>query len=187
MAYITPFVWANIAGGIKRLMNSSGVVAIETDKNGKTNFPTGKGSGLAHVDVTLTAAQVKALNASPITLVAAPGAGFANVFEGAIVAFTYGTVAYGGIAAGEDLAIRYTDGSGAQAGAVETTGFLDQTSSQMRYVRPFANAAAALVSDVTPVANAPLVAHMLTGEITTGDSPVKVRVFYRVVPIAANF
>lgn len=185
MGYITPFFWRDIAGGIKRLVNGSNVVAIETDKNGKTNFPTGLGSGLAHVDVTLTAAQVKALNATPITLVAAPGAGYANVFEGAIVAFTYGTAAYAGIASGEDLSIRYTDGSGLQVGAAETTGFLDQTSSQLRYVRPFT--AASGVSDITPVANAALVAHMLSGEITTGDSPVKVRVFYRIVPIAANF
>lgn len=185
MSYITPFVWKDVAGGIKRLLNGSGIVAVEVDKAGKTNFPTGKGSGLAHVDVTLTAAQVKALNATPRTLVAAPGAGYAIVFEGAVVAFTYGSAAYAGIAAGEDLAVRYTDGSGTQVGAVETTGFLDQTSSQMRYVRPF-NAASG-VSDLTPTANAALVAHMLTGEITTGDSPVKIRVFYRVVPIAANF
>jgi hypothetical protein len=48
-----------------------------------------------------------------------------------------------------------------------------------------ATGAASGVSDITPVANAALVLHMLTGEITTGDSPLHVRVFYRVVPVGA--
>jgi hypothetical protein len=134
--------------------------------------------------VTISSAQVLALNATPITLVAAPGAGFAVVFEGAHVYKAAGT-AYGGIAAGEDLAISYTSGAGEDVGVCETTGFLDQATAQQRYVRPQAAAlAAGTVSEVAPVANAPLVASLLVGEITTGDSAVKVRVFYRVLRTA---
>lgn len=137
---------------------------------------------LQHVDVTLTAAQVLALNATPRTLVAAPGAGKALIFEGAVLTKAAGT-AYGGIAAGEDLAIKYTDGSGEDVGVAEMTGFADQTTAQVRYIRPQAGAlAAGTVSDIVPVANAALVAHMLVGEITTGDSDFKFRVYYRVVP-----
>jgi len=134
---------------------------------------------LQYVDVAIAAAAVLTLNATPVTLVAAPGAGFTLVFDLALVHKPAGT-AYAGVAAGEDLAIKYTDASGLEVGEVETTGFVDQTTAQTRVIRP--HTAASLVSSFTPVANAPLVAHMLTGEITTGDSPLRFRVFYRVLP-----
>ncbi len=128
---------------------------------------------------TITTGQLLALNATPISLVPAPGAGFTLIFEGAELYKPAGT-AYGGIAAGEDVAIKYTDASGTAVATCEATGFLDQATAQVRYVRAFT--AASAVSDLTPVANAALVAHMLTGEITTGDSALRVRVFYRIIP-----
>jgi hypothetical protein len=87
----------------------------------------------------------------------------------------FNSVAYNGIAAGEDLAFCYTDGSGAQVGTVETTGFLDAGADAHRNV--LFNGTSA------PVANAALVAALLVGEIATGNSPLKVRVRYRVVPL----
>jgi len=90
----------------------------------------------------------------------------------------YATTAYDGIAAGEDLNIRYTDGSGALLATVETDPFLTATADATRYVLPTTTAA------VTPVANAPLVLYMATGNIATGDSPLKVRVRYRVIDTA---
>jgi hypothetical protein len=129
----------------------------------------------------IASAAILTLNATPVTLVAAPGSGLALVFEGAVVYKPAGT-AYAGIAAGEDLAVKYTDASGAAVATCETTGFMDQATAQLRYVRPFT--AASGVSDITPVANSPLVAHLLSGEITTGTSALRVRVFYRVVPSA---
>ena len=125
------------------------------------------------VDVTITAAQMLALNATPQSLVPAPGAGYALVFDGAVVFLDYNSAAYAGIAAGEDLSIKYTDGSGLEVGALEATGLLDATADALRYVPPKA------VAGFTPVANAALVLHMLTGEVTTGDSPLKLRVYYR--------
>ncbi len=129
-------------------------------------------------DVVITSALLLALNATPQTLVPAPGAGLALIFEGAWIVKPAGT-AYAGIAAGEDLAVRYTDGSGTQLGNAETTGFLDQTTIQSRYMRPW-NAASG-VSDINPTINAALVLHMLTGEITTGNSDLHIRVLYRIV------
>lgn len=137
---------------------------------------------LKHVDVTITSAEVLALNATPKTLVAAPGANKALIFEGAVLTKPAGT-AYADVAAGDDLAIKYTDGSGIDVGVAEMTGFADQATAQARYIRPQTGAlAAGTVSDFVPVANAALVAHMLTGEISTGDSDFKLRVYYRVVP-----
>lgn len=126
----------------------------------------------------ITSAQLLALNATPIALVAAPGAGKALIFEGMLVQKPAGT-AYAGIAVGEDLSVKYTDSSGAEVAQCETTGFLDAATDQIRYVRPHAAASAA--SQITPVANAALVLHLLVGEIITGDSPLNIEIDYRVV------
>jgi predicted RecA/RadA family phage recombinase len=127
------------------------------------------------VDVTLTTAQVKALFTTPISIIAAPGAGLANVLIAAQVFLDFGTAAYDGVASNEDLAFKYTNASGDTLLTMEATGFLDQGTDQMRYQE-------AAVAMVTPVANAAIVAHMSNGNIATGDSPVKIRAYYRVVP-----
>jgi hypothetical protein len=133
------------------------------------------------VDVTVSSAELLALNATPKTLVAAPGANLANIFEGAVAFLDYNSAAYAGIAAGEDLAVKYTDSSGLQVGSCETDPFLTGTADATRFIHPYRAASGA--SQITPVANAALVLHMLTGEIITGDSPLKLRVYYRVVPM----
>ena len=126
----------------------------------------------------VTSAQLLALNATPQEVVPAPGANLAVIFEGAVIRKPAGT-AYAGIAAGEDLSFKYTDENGDEVGQCETTGFLDQATNQVRYVR--AHAAASGVSDITPVANAALVLHLLTDEITTGDSDLELEVHFRIV------
>lgn len=131
------------------------------------------------VKVTISSAQLLALNATPRTIVGAPGAGKALIFDGANITKAAGT-AYAGIAAGEDLAVKYTDASGLQVGSCEATGFLDQATAQQRVVHPYRAASGA--SDITPVANSPLVLHMLTGEITTGTPDLKLEVWYYIVP-----
>lgn len=123
--------------------------------------------------VLVTSAQLLALNATPKEIVPAQGADTVTEFVSMVVTKPAGT-AYAGIAAGEDLAIKYTDGSGAQVNtSLETTGFLDQTTAQTRMSRP-------IVTEFTPVANAALVLQLLSGEITTGNSPLVVTVHYRV-------
>lgn len=131
--------------------------------------------GVRYVDVTVTTGQLLALNATPKTLVAAPGAGKLLMFHRALLFLDYNSAAYDGIAAGEDLSFKYTNGSGAQVASVEATGFLDATADALRIAQPD-------VAAPTPVANAALVLHMLTGEIATGNSPLIVRTFYSVLP-----
>jgi hypothetical protein len=147
---------------------------------GKALMGSALSAEMMYRDVIVSVAEALALNATPKTLVPAPGAGKALVFEGARIGVKYVSAAYGGIAAGEDLSIKYTNAAGLEVGQCETTGFLDQASDQMRFVRP--QTAASGNSAMTPVANSPLVLHLLVGEITTGDSPLKVRVYYRIVP-----
>lgn len=131
------------------------------------------------VNKTITSAQLLALNATPIQVVAAPGANKAIIVEDVIATKAAGT-AYDGIAAGEDLALRYTDGSGTILASIEATGFLDQTTAQCRIASKVVPGIA-ITTNLTPTANAALVAHMATGEIATGDSDLKLRVRYRVV------
>lgn len=132
------------------------------------------------VYVTITSAQLLALNATPITLVAAPGAGKALIFEGLLIQKPAGT-AYAGIAAGEDLSVKYTNGSGAELGVCETTGFLDQAGNEIRWIRPHAPSGAGVDSAITPVDNAALVLHLLVGEIITGTSPLNCEVLFNIV------
>lgn len=125
---------------------------------------------------TITSAQMLALNASPITVVPAPGAGKANIPVGISLFLDFATTAYAGIAAGEDLSLKYTDASGQEQIQVEATGFLDAGADAHRYK---------VQNDAlkTPVANAALVLHMLVGEIITGDSSLEVEVFYFTVDV----
>lgn len=135
-------------------------------------------TGIITANVTISTAELLALNATPKSLVAAPGAGKALILIDAQLMLDYNTVAYAGIAAGEDLEVRYTNGSGQLVATVETTGFLDATADAYRHVYP-ASAAA-----ITPVDNAALVLDLAAGEIITGNSPLKVRVRYREITLA---
>lgn len=132
-----------------------------------------------YVDVTITSAELLALFTTPKTILAAPGAGFANVIESIIAHKPAGT-AYAGVATTEDLEIRYTNAAGLLVAQIETTGFLDQATAQTRYA-PAYNAASG-ISSITPVENAAIVADLAVGNITTGNSDLKLRIFYRTIP-----
>lgn len=127
------------------------------------------------VEQTLTSAQMLALNGTPIDAFSAPPAGIAVVPVDAVAFLDFNSTAYDGIATGEDLVLRYTDGSGAIAATIETTGFLDAAADAHRHIT-FASQAT-----LTPAAK--LVWHMTTGNIATGNSPLKTRVRYRLVPV----
>ena len=130
-------------------------------------------------DLTITSAQLLALNATLQTIVPAPGANFMNIFHGLLLHKPAG-VAYAGIAAGEDLSVKYTNTSGLEVARIETTGFLDQTTAQTRHVGRYA--AATAINSIVPVENAVFALEMLTGEIITGDSDLLLRVFFSIMP-----
>lgn len=126
--------------------------------------------------VTLTSAQVLALFATPISVLAAPGSGLTTVVRG-FRAYKAAGTAYSGVATTEDLVLRYTNASGAIAAQIETTGFLDQAGAlQSNGALP-----GGLVTT-----NAALVAHMTVGEITTGNSDVILEIEYDIVQSALD-
>lgn len=127
-----------------------------------------------YADVLVTSTEVLALNATPKTIVAAPGAGYVNEFLGALVFLDYNSAAYADDA-GEDLVFKYTDASGsAVSNALDGSAF-DGTADALVPAYPL-NAAASVL-ELT--ANAAIVLHLLVGEWITGNSPLKVRCFYR--------
>lgn len=127
---------------------------------------------------TLTSTQILSMQTTPIEMVAAPGSGLVNRFIRAHFWLDYESAAYAAVATTDDLEIRYTDGSGAEVASLELTGFVDQTNDEHRFVEA-ATAAVATPAGVEPVANAALVAY-LSGAITTGNSPVKYEIEYKV-------
>lgn len=122
-------------------------------------------------EVSITIAEMKAIRGTPKTVVPAPGAGKALLFLSAALIYDYAAV-YGETS--DNLVFRLTNGSGpACSDVIEATGFIDQTSDQMRNAVP--------VKDVALASNAPIVLHNNgDGEFTGTGSPVRVRVAYAV-------
>lgn len=131
---------------------------------------------------TITPAQVRALRATPIQLVAAPGA--TKYLEPVSFHFwlDFGTVAHDAPGAGgDDLGVRYTNGAGQIVGTQEATGLINAGADAHRTLLAGA-APVATVTDVTPVANAALVLHNVGAAeyAGTGDSNLKVEAFFRI-------
>lgn len=139
-------------------------------------------SVLKYAEVTLTSAQVKALKATPITLVAAPGADLAIVPVAINLVVNYGgTNAF--TESADDLSICYATTPGSnEIKEIESTGLVDQTNDEWRYIT-FEHA-----ETFIPVENDAVVITNLDDEIAgnaAGNNTIAVRLYYRVVPTDA--
>jgi len=129
-------------------------------------------STIQYAEVSLTAAEMLALRATPKTLVVAPGAGYVLEFISALFIYDY-TAAF--TESDDNIDVKYTGTTGAIASTeLDATGLLDATSDQLRTLK-------AIVTDLTPVVNSPLVLHNSgNGEWGGTGSPCRVKVAYRV-------
>lgn len=118
--------------------------------------------------VKITAAQVLALNGTPVELVAAPGADKMLEFVSAVIHKPAGT-AYADIHLDDEFLIQLR--TTAVSLELEATGFMDQVTAQTRAIKPIA-------SHYTPVANTALNLTMDNSEITTGNSDLYVTIVY---------
>ena len=132
-----------------------------------------------YADVALTSVQVKALKATPITLVAAPGADLAIVPEAIAI-----VVDYGGTNAftedSDDLSVGYA--GGAEIKEIESTGLIDQTNDEWRYIT-FEYA-----ETFVPEENKAVVITNSDDEIAGNagaDNVIHVRLYYKTVPTDA--
>lgn len=111
--------------------------------------------------VKLTNAEIKALRATPKVLVASPKEGRLNFVSARLVHKYGGTNVFTETA--DNLAIRYTDGSGAiVSDTIETTGFIDQSANTETNARAKADAIVASSGAI----GKPLVLH------NTGDGEI---------------
>lgn len=133
---------------------------------------------IQYAEVALTNGEIKALRATPKTLVAAPGAGKVIEFVSAAVLLDYGSEAMTETV--DDMAVKYKDGAGAAAsGTIEATGFIDATADTVTVALPTSAQSAAAGCE-----NQPLVLHNTGdgeyGGNATGDTVMRVKVAYRV-------
>lgn len=124
-------------------------------------------------EVSVTPAQMLAARATPIELVAAPGAGYALEFLGLDFIYDY-AAAFTETA--DNAAVKYTNGAGTTVSlTLETTGLLDAVADKISTLKP-------LETDVLVTPNASLVFHNTgDGEWGGTGSPCRFKVAYRII------
>jgi hypothetical protein len=120
----------------------------------------------------LTAAEVKALYTTPLALVAAPGAGKVISVVEVFAKYVFGTTAFTG---SNNLEFRYTSSSGAKVTAdIDAALLLAASGTNYRKVSP-------IEAEITPVANAPIVIGVPTGNPAQGLGALTITVYYRTI------
>ncbi len=148
------------------------VLTADLDNDAVTS-PKLDESTVQYAEVEISAAEILDLFATPVELVAAPGAGKLLEFISLLLAYDWGTVAYT-IGTAGNLQVKYTDGSGVAVSTTRAaTGFLDAVADTLSSLDK-------LEATVEPVDNAPLVLTVATASPTAGDSPIHAKVAYRV-------
>lgn len=129
---------------------------------------------------SIAAASVATLNATPVEVIAAPGAGEYIEVVSCHWMLDHQGVDYDGAAAGEDLSLKYTNAAGAKVtDDVDHSGFADASADAHAIVKGVA---------VTPVANAAIVAHVLSGEwfAAAGDGILQYEIVYMIRRLAID-
>lgn len=129
---------------------------------------------IQYAEVEITAAEILALFTTPKELVAAPGAGKILEFISAWLFLDFNTTPYT-IGSATVLQVKETDADGVGVSQEELAdGFLSESEDKLSSVMRLE------ASGYDHVANAPLVLTLAVANVTAGDSPIHVKVAYRV-------
>ncbi|MEK7704953.1 MAG: hypothetical protein AAB426_08340 [Myxococcota bacterium] len=130
-----------------------------------------------YVKVAVSSAELLAINATPKTIVAAPGAGYTTVIHKVLLVLNYNSAAY---ANNGVLGLYETNAAGALlTGTLTLASFLAQVADTQRELHP---TAASATTGLTRLDNKAVVLTQATGESITGNSPVDVHCWYSTVP-----
>lgn len=130
-----------------------------------------------YTKVAVSSAELLAINATPKTIVAAPGAGYTTIVHRALLVLNYNSAAYvnNGI-----LGLYETNAAGALlTGTLTLASFLGQTADTQKELHP---TAASATTGLTRLDNKAVVLTQATGESITGNSPIDVHCWYSTVP-----
>lgn len=126
-----------------------------------------------HKDFVLTAAQMDTLNATPVSILAAPGAGLVNVCMGLFLKVNSTGFTAFELGSGV-LEFRQVDGSGAKLVTDVTNAFVESATDLMDWCPPIVAA---------PLANVAWVAHTST-DVTAGTGNIQGRAFYKTIKVS---
>lgn len=150
-------------------------------------FGDNVGSALRSLAFTLTNAQAKSFRATPVTLVAAPGAGRLIVPVACTISLVYGgTNAFVQGGAGDNFSLKLKDGSGALLMSGGIGAFTQNTTSAFSVMVP--GLAVGSSSNITKANgdNQPLVLHNQAAAELTGnagaDNTFVLNVTYQIIP-----
>jgi len=127
-------------------------------------------SPIRYKTIKITSAEALLLNSAPKELVAAPGAGRAIEFVGAVLHLDYGTATY---ASNGTLTVRTATSNSVLSGVLAAAEFLHSTADKIATMVP---ASTGIGLDI----NEAIELYVPSGEIDTGDSTLTAIVAYRI-------
>lgn len=153
------------------------IYECQTTNTWTQQLNSGGGSGIwTAASVAITSAQIKAMSVTPVTLVAAPGAGMYVEIQSVGILYLYGSATYTG---GGPLFVGYGNGTSIIGGFPSSypSSTFTATSSQVAWQ----GATNAQTDSVTGIANQSVVLSNITSAFATGDGTAFAHVVYRVV------
>ena len=160
-----------LTGTEKVPVNQNSITSI-TDVNAIVTYTIANSGGIQFSKVTITSAQLLAMNTTPITLVSAPGAGKVIIPYSVLLRYRFGTTEYltnTSITLSPNSSLWQVNYSGA------ISGTQDKFSS--RSINPTVTLAGAVVD------NLPLTIGVQTGNPTAGDGDLDVYVSHYVLTL----
>jgi hypothetical protein len=129
------------------------------------------------VSLVITSAQLKALHGTPLTIIAAPGVGFAIYPISLVLQYDFVTTPY--TIHGESIVLDYNNAGSAFKQTFSETGFFDQGASQIKFFDGvIANGA------LSVVANQPFTIGSTGGtDMTAGDGTAVVYIYYALITL----